>query len=201
MPAVYEFRFSEDFLVEALRRLWRHKRQRTFAAIRLVASGIMAMFAVLSLGFGQWWLALFFALLILAAYQGRRLDEWLARRRFRKSPYYDDPVRVEVSDDGLWIKGLKSDTRLTWEAFSRAVRFPDGWLLLQGPGVGNWLPDAARRDGESNESLDELVQRRDGVLEIVTATRPMRPAGASPRSRSHRPWSSGISPRRPSHRP
>lgn len=171
MPAVYEFRFSEDFLVEALRRLWRHRRRRTFAAIRLAAVVMLGMLAVLVIGFGQWLLALFFALLIVGAYQGRRLDEWLARRRFRKSPYYDNQIRVEVSDDGVWIKGSKIDTRLTWEAFSRAVRFTDGWLLLQGPGVGNWLPDAVFREDESTERLDELVRRRDGVLEVTARGR------------------------------
>lgn len=166
MPAVYEFRFSEEFLVEAFRRFWRHKRSRTFSAIRLVSVAFLGAFVVLFIVIGAWWLALFFALLMVGAFQGRRLDEWLIRRRFRKSPYHDDSVRAEVTDDGLWAKGTKSESKLTWEAITRAVRCRDGWLLLQGPGLFNWLPDSAFREAESTERLDELVERHAADLEI-----------------------------------
>jgi len=169
MPAVYEFRFSEEFLIAAFRRFWRYRRNRTFSAIRLVTAAFAGAFAVLFIVIGMWWLGLFFALLIVGAFQGRKLDEWFIRRRFRKSPYHDDSVRTEVSDGGLWISGTRSETRLTWEAFTRAVRSPDGWLLFQGPGVLNWLPDSAFRQGESTERLDDLVERHAAGLEVSGA--------------------------------
>jgi len=171
MPVVYEFRFSEDFLIETWRRYRRHKRHRTFGVIRLVTVVIAGLFGVLFIVLGLWWLALFFALLIVGAYQGHRIDEWLTRRRFRKSPYHDDPVRIEISDDGFWIRGSKGEARLQWAAFTRTVRFPDGWLCLQGPGVANWLPDSALRPDESTERLDDLVQRELPTSAPATARR------------------------------
>lgn len=159
MPAVYEFRFSERFLIEAFRRFWRHKRNSWFSAIRLVSVALLGGFAALFIVIGNWWLALFFALLIVGAFQARRLDEWLIRRRFRKSPYHQDSVRAEVTDDGLWAKGTRSETKLTWMAITRAVRCQDGWLLFQGPVIFNWLPDSAFRENESTERLDDLVER------------------------------------------
>jgi len=39
--------------------------------------------------------------------------------------------------------GKRGEGRLDWTGFSRARRFADGLLLLQGPHLFHWFPDSA----------------------------------------------------------
>lgn len=91
---------------------------------------------------------------------GWPIDAWIARRRFRKSPFHNDEIVFALSEDGTHAVGLNSEVRAGWAVFTKARRFKDGMLLFKGPGVFSWLPDSAI-DTPSNISIvQELVRKQ-----------------------------------------
>ena len=63
--------------------------------------------------------------------------------RARRLPMYRQPIRVEVTPQGLSTITTVGRSELTWAAFFKAQQFPDGFLLLQGPRARFWRPGRA----------------------------------------------------------
>jgi len=157
MKAVYRFRFTADVLVEGLRRwramnssmpmVWLYRMLIVAFCISLCGITFNSRYPWLSLAvcFGGGYL-------ILKPW----FDEWQTRSNFRQSPYRDENVVVALTDEGFNTTGDVSRTGLTWQAFTKAVRFRDGFLLLQGPNVFNWLPDHALTEGKVEE-IEQLL--------------------------------------------
>jgi len=163
MHAQYRFRFSEDHLLTSFLRyrqqLW---WRRSFLGLKWVLAVPFAAalsFAVyggakvLAAVFGGIFGAILGALLL-----GWRIDAWLIRRRFRRSPFHNDEITFSISGSGSHVVGRDSDVRIGWSTFTRARRFPDGLLLFQGPGVFNWLPDAAAVELAGVKEAENLVR-------------------------------------------
>lgn len=153
MNPVFEFTFSEAILIEMFRRYRRCQKLRRYAAFLKVVLGffLIALIAVCVLAktyLGASVIAVFFALLVFA----QRLDEWMIGRRFRKSPYRDERLKIQLSPEGFAVRGTITSAQLTWAAFTGARRFADGFLLYQGPGVFNWLPFGAIVEGTVDEA-------------------------------------------------
>jgi hypothetical protein len=62
----------------------------------------------------------------------------------------------------------RTDSKLNWQVFTEGYRFDDGFLLMQGKQLFNWLPLAALQ-GEPNvvealikANVDEYHDRRSG---------------------------------------
>jgi hypothetical protein len=163
MNVQYRFRFSEDHLLTSFLRYrqqvwWR----RAFLGLKWVL--IVPFAAVLGLAIYSGAKALaaifggVFGAILGALLLGWRIDAWLIRKRFRKSPFHDDEITFSISGDGSHVVGRDSDVRLGWSKFTRARRFPDGLLLFQGPGVFNWLPDAAAVEVGVVKEAEDLVR-------------------------------------------
>lgn len=157
---MFEFTFSEALLIEASRRRCHGRKLGCYAktGLRILLGSCLVILigvCVLAKTFlGAVVLTMFFALLVFT----RRIEEWLIRRRFRKSPYRDERIRIELSPDGLSARGEISNAQLTWAAFTAARRLVDGFLLYQGPGVCNWLPFNALSQG-TVEEVEDLIRR------------------------------------------
>jgi hypothetical protein len=157
MP-VFDITFSEPFLIEMVRRYRRSKTLARYATLLkaflgVCLVGLIVICVLVKTYVGASVLSVFLALLILA----HRLDEWFVRRRFRKSPYRDERIRIQRSADGLTANGTKSNVQLSWAVFTGARRLEDGFLLFQGPGVFNWLPITAMTEGTA-EKAEELIR-------------------------------------------
>lgn len=143
-PIQYRFQFSEDHLLTAFLRCQQQARWwRPLFWIRLGLGAVVGLFVVFLLGRGRFVPAAIFGSIAAALCFFGRLNAWLLRRRFRRSPYHDDPITFSLSEGGAHAVGRDSDIRIGWATFTRARRFEDGLLLFQGPGVCNWLPDSA----------------------------------------------------------
>lgn len=153
----YHFLFDEDFLVAAFRQ---YRKQRPSRHLLVTIKGIGLLLTVgvaaLCINHGKWEAALIFTAFALLILVGSRIDDWLIRRRFRKSPYQNEDMMITLSEKGFHAIGSKSNSALDWSAFTKARYFSNGVLLFQGPGVFNWLPDMALT-GSSPESTRELV--------------------------------------------
>lgn len=157
MP-IFEFTFSDAFLIEMFRRYRRSKRLAPYATLLKVFLGLCLTGLMVLCVHGKIYgaapiLSVFLVLLIFA----RRIDEFRMGRRFRKSPYRDERIRIQLSADGFDAKGTKSSAQLSWAVFTGARRLEDGFLLFQGPGVFNWLPLRAITEGTVEEA-EELIR-------------------------------------------
>lgn len=92
-----------------------------------------------------------------------RIDCWLLARRVRKMPLTGETVDVTLDSDGFRSTTPSSEGRVAWHGFYKGVLYSDGLLLLAGPGVFHWLPDAALVQGTAVE-VRELVGRHVAVV-------------------------------------
>jgi hypothetical protein len=144
MAIEYRFRFSEEFLLTSLAR---YRKQLGwygwFRSLKVVAGLLIAILAAgafyadaLTIG------AVLVAFMVLL-FAAPTIDAWIIRRRFRKSPFYDDDIVSRLTDQGLEVSGRDSEVRIGWPIYTKCRRFADGLLLFQGPHLFNWLPNDA----------------------------------------------------------
>jgi hypothetical protein len=149
----YEFRQDDAFLVETMRHhLGASSRRGWQRAVKIVcAAGLVALLVFLVVAAFAKPLVLVIAsiplvfLALLAA--GPRFDYWLACRRFRRSPFYQSNVVIDVEASGVSMKSDKASSELKWLAFDRVTTFEDGFLVASGPSVSYWWPNSALRAG------------------------------------------------------
>ena len=115
--------------------------------------GLIVLCALAKIYWGVAFIATFLTLLVFA----RRLDEWVIGRRFRKSPYHDEHVRIQLSTEGLTTTTTKSSAQHSWAVFTKACRLADGFLLFHVPDIFNWLPIRAITEGTAEEA-EELIR-------------------------------------------
>lgn len=163
----YRFQFDEEFLIECFRKYRRqHGTRFIILAIKLVAGPPLLALAVFCAWESNWKMAILPFGLVLAMFGGHLIDYWLIKRRFRKSPYWNDNVAVSVTADGINAVGSRSDTKFAWTVITRARRFANGFLLFQGPGMLNWLPDTALSDSTPVE-VESLIQAHVKDYKVV----------------------------------
>jgi hypothetical protein len=90
---------------------------------------------------------------------GPRLDYFFLKRRLKKSPFYGDQIRIEISDDGVVVKTERSVSALQWSAFTKAKRTNSGFLVFTEPTQFHWWPDAFLVAGEPRH-VDKLLKRK-----------------------------------------
>jgi hypothetical protein len=101
----------------------------------------------------------------LAFFGGIAATRWGIFQRFRYRADFGTDVTVTMSADGLVGSGRHVEGKWAWAAYPRAVRYPDGIMLLRA-GVIRWLPDSALTVGNpvdattlarSNSALRDLA--------------------------------------------
>ena len=163
MQPQYRFRFSEEHLLTSFLRyrqqLWWRK---WFLGLKWVLAIPFAAVLGLAVYSGAKLLATvlggLFGMVLGGLTLGWRIDALLLRRRFRRSPYYNDDITYFLSEEGSRVLGRDSEVRIGWSSFTRARRYPDGLLLFQGPGMFNWLPDAAALEPATVKEVDRLLR-------------------------------------------
>ena len=158
MDAIYKFQYTEKHLLTSMMRYreqiwWR----RPFTKYRWQIAGIALVTLFLGVQFSQL-LAVISAVVFGAILVGWPIDSFVLRRRFKKSPYYNDQLIITISDQGLEAIGKSSSVRMEWNIFTKARRFNDGMLLFQGPHVFNWLPNVAAVEPTTVQAANELIK-------------------------------------------
>lgn len=158
--AVFEFEFNEAFFIEMFDRYRRTTGSpRLMLVLRVAFTPLLLGCAVLAAVKGRPVIALYVGVFGLVLLFSSKLDEWLLRRGFRKSPFRNEPMRVELADEGLHAAGNVSSASLKWPAFTCVRRFPDGFLLFHGPRLFRWLPMCYLKSG-SVEEIDKLLRAK-----------------------------------------
>jgi hypothetical protein len=78
--------------------------------------------------------------------------------KYRIRPSFNSECTYSMSEAGLTIQSKSVRGTFEWSEYSRAVRFPDGILLLR-QGAIRWLPDSAILAGTPTQAT-ELVRAR-----------------------------------------
>ncbi len=159
---VYEIEVSQEFVIQGYRRYRRTRRlARVIGGARWVFAALFFGVTILAVVTAAYAVAAVLGLPVFLLGFGNRLDEVIVARRFRKSPYWGDRVRVVLSEEGFDGKGVASSTQISWKIFTVARRFTDGWILFQGQGLYNWLPDDCLVEG-SQEEIGALIRSKVG---------------------------------------
>ena len=153
---VVEINYTPEFVIDSSRRL----RSLTIsggllctsmyvAFVDCVLNSLLAIFGG-RIPLGTFWAA-------FAAYWALSgaFNQWWTKRNLLRSPFINEKVQLEFSNAGLRATSTSQDTKLTWDVFTKVVRFDDGFLLLQGPGLCTWIPFHAIL---SEKGLDQLTQ-------------------------------------------
>lgn len=159
MRAEYRFRFSEDHLLTTFLRyrqqLW---WRRPFLGLKWILAGVFGLPLLFAVYKSVPILAVFCGAVLGTLLLGWPIDAWIIRRRFRKSPFYNDQIALSLLETGAYAVGQSSEVRIDWVNFTKARRFKDGLLLFQGAGAFNWLPDAAAADATAVANAQELAR-------------------------------------------
>ena len=161
-------KFTADFLIEAFRRYRRqHRGRRAGLAVKVLGLLIFVPCAVALLCQGHLFLGIFLAFFSVFMFFAHRVDYWRARRAFRKSPFRDEEVAVELSEAGYHTLSPKHEMTLQWSAFTRVSHFRDGFLLFEGPAVFRWLPLSSLEDPSQAAELEALLRAKIPEHRIV----------------------------------
>jgi hypothetical protein len=161
MIATYRIRAGNEYIATLIKRYW---RQRPLARRPAVQYTVVSIGTAAAWLFGPWQgadqtvlrlAALGWALITgPGAYFATKA---LVRQRLRSSlPAGSDTV-FSLSDEGISMKGALSHGEAKWQLYSRAVRFPDGIMLL-GSRTIMWLPDSMLTD-TSRSDATALVEK------------------------------------------
>ena len=168
----YNLKFDDRILTEMTMRYRRqHGSRRLILAVKVFAGLLLMAFAVLLIVNKSYAAAAFFVLLIFMLACGHHFDLWWMRRRFQKSPYANEDLRVDISDEGFQVKSPKQDTKLTWAVFTKVVHFQDGFLLFQGPHSFSWIPIRFLKEASQLELLERLLKAKVSKHQIISPTR------------------------------
>jgi len=161
-------RFTEDFVVDALRHYrLQHRARRPMIALKVLMTLPLAALAIFGFIHGPLGLGLFFVGLCLLLLFGHHIDLWLARRSLRKWAFRDETVTIDFTDEGFHARSPKQETMLGWSSFTRAVHFRDGFLLFHGPASFHWIPATSLADPSDVSALERLLRGKIAEHKIV----------------------------------
>jgi hypothetical protein len=181
MKAEYKFRYNELFVAESFERYRQHHPMRllrwALKGLGFIGLGSLAALGVIADSAPLTGMFSFFIVLLVS---GPAFDMWWAKRRLRRSPFYNTDVIVRLSDAGYFGEDANSRTELSWAVFTDGSRLPDGFLLFTGPQQFHWFPDRALVAGEIPEIESVLKQKLSkfrAAEQSVAADRPKMGSG------------------------
>jgi hypothetical protein len=148
MSLQFQVHYDDPHLMEGHKRRRTVERARTGSSymrvIGLLASVVLIVLAALN---ERWFFVLLLVLLAIFIIVADLIDEMTFKNWIENSPFRGDTILITLDENGVMARGPKSDVIFGWEAFTRVVRFPDGFLLYQGPKVWIWLPQRTLQEG------------------------------------------------------
>ena len=157
--AEYRFRFSEQHLVTTVTRFRQQARSRLWQLpvkmLCFIGMSVLFAFSLYNLILMP---SVVLGVLIALLALGPRLDYWFMKRRFRRSPFYNNEMHISLTPNGYAASSTYSRVEVAWGALTKARRFPDGFLVFSGPQVCYWWPDTSLTGGTVAEVENLLKQ-------------------------------------------
>jgi hypothetical protein len=156
---IARFRIDGPYVVEVIR----HKRK----ARRVLFNSIKGAVIVFGLGLtvfayaqGDSAVAVFFIVACIVLLFAHRIDYWRAKRAVRKSPFNDEIVTMNFSEEEVQMRSSQSESVLKWTVFTKAIQFDDGFLLCQGPMALTWIARTALDAPADFATLETLLRSK-----------------------------------------
>jgi hypothetical protein len=163
----YRIELDEDYLVTALRRTRELKPGgRRPRWTKWLIGPLFLGFGVLILALGNWFGGSALLLMGAATILGDKLDDALARRSFRRSPYFETELRIGLGESSCKVADAQADQELDWKLFPKARAFDDGILLESVEGHARWLPNSALVSGTQAQA-EELLRAKVANFAVV----------------------------------
>jgi hypothetical protein len=169
MALVYRMRADKKYFDALIDRYW---RQRPVFLRPQVQHSILAMVVAAAWVLAPWhgvdyvYVVTFaFVLALAVGPGGYYLTRSLILSRFRGKKLIGENVIYTLNDDNLHFEGPQRSATVRWPAYSKAVRYADGMLLLR-PGVACWLPDSALSGGD-RETATAFVASRTALASVA----------------------------------
>ncbi len=165
MSARFDFRYDVDYLMTAFDR---HRAQHWSRYVSTVLFALALVFAA-AYAYREFTRGAFDgvalgALMFIAVYMSRSFMRRLLRRRISKMAGLGDGFVIELTSRGMVAKGQGQEATLGWDRFAHAVRYPDGFLLVQSQRAFNWLPLSALSPDSSADDVQMLIEQGLGRL-------------------------------------
>ncbi len=159
MSVRYQVHANDAFFTDAFQRHYsQHFLYRVFSVIRVSGIVVLVLCSLALAVAREWSLAVLTLGMASFIPLSRKFDHFCRRRKIRKSPFWNEVSVTELSDEGLKSNSHKGNADLTWQAFTRGLRFPDGFLLYQGPSLFYWLPDSALVEGFNADDAEAILR-------------------------------------------
>jgi len=147
-PVLVQFDFNSDFWLQTLERY----RSLSFAnmVFRILRYAFLIMFLFMTITAGlvrEQSSTFLFASCTVFLLFANPLKKWLLVRKFQKSPFCNQSFQITFTQEGKHSLSATQDSKSKWSAFTKMIRFEDGVLLMQGPGLCSWIPFSSI-DGE-----------------------------------------------------
>ncbi len=156
--------FLRDSLMHARESKWTFRlwARIVFGAIyvMLIFTGIVALWKGDVIG-------VFFLIFGCVGLLIPRLQIAFAVKNVRKSPFYNNVIKIVFSDIGLIGKQETADVVLKWPVFTNAIEFTDGILLFQGPNIFNWIPKTALENQDDYGRLLAFVKSKIAKYKVL----------------------------------
>jgi hypothetical protein len=167
MDVTYKIRINADYYRTLIDRYYEQRPfvfrlPVQFGFLALVAASLFVLAMDTSLGI-KVVIAVVFAALIF--FGGIAVTKWGIYQRFRYRADFGTDATVTISEMGLVADGRHVQGKWDWAAYPRAVRYPDGIMLLR-RGVIRWLPDSAIVVGKPEDATD-LARTKSAIRELT----------------------------------
>jgi hypothetical protein len=114
---------------------------------------------------------LFLIIVVLAAFSSAPiLTRWMTLRRYAEKPDRDMTVVFTITDQSIHSKTDIASTEVSWNAFTRAIRVPKGFLLLSGR-LFHWIPTKAFSSDLEVQQFADLIASKIRQYRDTTAGR------------------------------
>ena len=168
MSVQYRIQAGDEFYATAFQRHFQqHASYRSISTIRIVGIIVLLLCAAATALQGHWKPALASLGAVSLVILSRPLDRFIRHWKIRRSPFWNEVFKMELSEQGFKSSSPKANVELTWEAFTKAIRFSDGVLLYQGPNAFYWLPNTSLLEGDTIGQAEWLICQHVAVMRTI----------------------------------
>jgi len=161
MAVAYRVRADQQYWTTVIQRFWRQQPMALRPAVQFTVPPIVLLagcwLLAPSRGVGPVFLMTALVLALILGPGAYVLTRSLLFQRFKESAPSGSETVYRLSDEGISINGPLVRADVKWPVYPRAVRFPDGILLVRRRVIA-WLPDSALVDSSTSEAT-ALVER------------------------------------------
>lgn len=152
------FVYSVEHFGETLRRFRRQSvADRAWSWVRYVLAAAIIVFMHYLLSTSRFVLAFPLAVISVFLLFSQAFAIRRAKLAFLSSPYRDLRQSMRFGLEGVESNSEFEFSQASWQAFTQAVFFDDGFLLFRGGNLVHWLPYASLENLKDAQRLRELV--------------------------------------------